>query len=125
MNFIADSAGDPRTIAILDEQIAALEQLVAVLRALKRRDYLIGEIELSARLANCLRRNLYPPAEYLSQVAAMSKLELLRTPNFWHVCYFELWEVCVSHGFWDRDDPAYRPHWPLPKPRRGRPTVAD
>ena len=111
MTFTAGTNDDPRTIAILDEQIAALEQLVAELRNLRRRDYLIEELELSVRASNALRNNTEPPVKYLSQAAAMSQYQLLRMPNFGRVSYCELWEICVALGFWNCEDPAYRPPW--------------
>jgi DNA-directed RNA polymerase alpha subunit len=110
LSFEAGTRDDPRTIAILDEQIAALEELVAALKGLRRGgDRLIDELILSPRTSNCLRRNIEPPVKYLSQVAAMSKFELMRIPNFGRRSYRELWEICVELGFWNRNSAAYRP----------------
>lgn len=47
----------------------------------------------------------YPaPLIRLSEVAAMSRAELLRLPNFGKASYQETYNICVQHGFWRAGD---------------------
>jgi hypothetical protein len=110
-DFMAGTAADPRTRAILDEQIAFLEQFLAELKALRRGDPDLDDLDLSPRIRNALRHTFPDSPSRLSQVAAKGRGELLRMWNFGAKSYCELWEVCVKHGFWSADDPAYRPTW--------------
>jgi DNA-directed RNA polymerase alpha subunit len=107
MTLLDEQRSDPRTIAILDEQIAALEELVAALKELKRGDYLLVDLNLSSRTYNACSY-IVPQVKYLSEVAAMSKYELMRLPDFGRKSYNELRELCVASGFWGPNDPAYR-----------------
>lgn len=109
-------------ISILDQHIAILERAADALKQLRRGitppDVTVAEAfassSLAVRILNSLagHKNHWNNGQWapamLSEVAELTRAELLRLPNFGNKCYREVWRVCVDRGFWKRDDP-YRP----------------
>lgn len=117
-------------LAILDEQIAVHEVLLAELRRLRedisgrrrgavtpeliaKRDDIAGtprmaDLKMSVRLWTCLANGLGDPV-YLGAVAELSWFDLIGIPGLGRTSYCELYELCLAHGVWQRDD---RRHWP-------------
>jgi len=64
---------------------------------------------LAVRIRNCFGVWNWPkdskPPTMLSEVAALTRAELHRLPNFGPKCYREIWAVCVQRGFWTHNDP--------------------
>jgi DNA-directed RNA polymerase alpha subunit len=73
----------------------------------------LAELKLTTRTRNALSHaNDYydrPPPNTLSEIAKYSRAELLRIENFGHVCYLEVWLLCVEYGYWKADDPTLAP----------------
>lgn len=87
-------------------------------------DPLLSDLPFTTRTLNCLagreayrlinpdepdfkkrKTERYPaPLIRLSEVAALSRSELLRLPNFGKASYQETYNICVQYGFWRADD---------------------
>lgn len=118
----------------LDELIRTHEALLHGLRRLRQQlmpdddpldgksDPLLSDLPFTTRTLHCLAGReayrlvnpdepdrpqviRYPaPLIRLSEVAAMSRAELLRLPNFGKASYQETYNICVQHGFWRAGD---------------------
>jgi hypothetical protein len=92
-------------------------------------DPLVWDLAFSVRTLNCFAHRVtcrlvnpeepdvhkrkikwYPaPLVRLSEVAALSRSELLSIPNFGKISYREVHAICVQYGFWRADDRRYDP----------------